>query len=402
MKKILTILMIICYSYTLFSQNSMNDIQKLEQKIDSVDNLIESLDSINYPVPVFEDKLSQLEKEQKCAIQEYYAINNFKPSIYKTDRNIAIKAFSIVSLCLGPITGAILLSNDDYKYTHKNKCAIAGSCFIGIPITAVSAIIISNSRYHKSQKNWKNYRKRLNSKNAEINLLEDRIEEEKVNIKVLRANEYRTRKSNLQKEHDYLISELGEALVKNGYIVYDTITEVKNNYLDYNSNYLYSNILIPEKYFLIELDTIETSYGSLNYSNYTQDCYIKIKKNIKLKKGRYFYTTADTLQTREVNKFGNYYDINIPIKFKYDINYNGSEYEITMKTYKNNKLIDISYFNSLSDSSLREIDIKYDILIGKFEETSNTYDNTYNTYVGPRGGVYHYSKSGKKVYHKRK
>lgn len=28
--------------------------------------------------------------------------------------------------------------------------------------------------------------------------------------------------------------------------------------------------------------------------------------------------------------------------------------------------------------------------------------NSYTTYYGPRGGVYHYSKSGKKVYHKKK
>lgn len=350
MKKVLTILLVICYSCTSFSQNSMNDITKLRIKIDSIDNLISHLDPINYPVPVFEDKLSQLEKRHESAIQEYYAMNNFKPSIYKTDRNIAIKAFSITALCLGPITGAALLSND--YYTDKNEYAIAGSCFIGVPVAAVSAILISNNRYRKSQEDWRSYRARLDSKSAEINLLEDRIEEEKENIKVLRAEKYRTRKSNLQEERVCLINELNEVLIENGCVVFDTITKFENSYFDYNSEYLFKNDLISKKSFSIILDTLGYRTTPLNHydKSPTRTITLNIAKNIKLKKGRYFYTTTDTARIGDKNKFGNYRYKDIPIRFEYNINYNGNEYEITKRTYKNNKLIGTSYFNNVAEA----------------------------------------------------
>lgn len=351
MRKILTILLAICYSCTLFSQKySMNDITKLEQKIDSVDNLIRSLDSINYPVPVSEDKLSQLERRHESAIQEYYAMNNFKPSIYKTDRNRAIKAISIMTLCTSPILGAALLSSDDI-YTETENYAIAGCCFIGVPITAVSAFLISNNRYRKSQKDWGSYRAKLNSKSAEINLLDDRIKEEKENIKVLRSKEYRTRKSNLQEERVCLIKELNEALVENGCVDYDTITKVENNYFDYNSEYLFKNDLISKKSFSIILDTLGY-HTTLNYydKSLTKTVTLNITKKIRLKKGKYFYTTTDTVRIGNNNKFGNYRYIDIPIRFEYNINYNEYEYEITKRTYKNNKLIGTLYFNNIAEA----------------------------------------------------
>jgi len=124
----------------------------------------------------------------------------------------------------------------------------------------------------------------------------------------------------LQKERARLIEEL-DKIDENGCM--DTITKFKDNYYDYNSEFLYSHNQIPKKYFLIELDTLGSSLD-----NHNKTVTLNIAKNIKLKKGRYFYTTTDTVRISIKNKFGNYYRyVDIPFRFEYNINYNGNEYE---------------------------------------------------------------------------
>lgn len=119
MKKILTILTIICYSCTLFSQNSMNDIKRLEQKMDSIDNLINQLDSINYPVPIFENKLlSQLEKER------WLNSNNAKINLLR-DHLEEEKESNILyahrTTYVGPRGGVYHYSKNGKKVYHKKR-----------------------------------------------------------------------------------------------------------------------------------------------------------------------------------------------------------------------------------------------------------------------------------------
>lgn len=370
MKKILTILLIICYySCTLFSQNSMNEIKDLEQKIDSIDNLINHLDPINYPVP--QDKLNYLKNQRAIAYQKYTACQYSKPKNYSYDRKNFVQGLGIAAWIVGPLLGtAIVVSNENgtiknFKKINNNYIPAALACFGGIPILGSIPIVVSNMRYRKSKVKRNNYNFEIEAKKSEVDRLDNQIEAEKDYLRKLKANKYEIRKSELEKERNNLVDKLTETLKNNNLIAHDTITTFDDtSYYDYNTEYLYGKDLIPEKYFLIKLDTIATSYGSIDYINRTQNCYIKVKKNIKLKKGRYLYTT-DTLRKWKVNKFGNYYYINIPVKFKYNINYNGNENEITMKAYKNNKLIDISYSNSVSRSKLTEIAIKIDILEGR-------------------------------------
>lgn len=372
MKKLLTTLLVICYSCTLFSQNSMNDVKRLEQKIDSIDNLISHLDPINYPVP--QDKLNYLKNQRAIAYQKYTSYQYSKPKDYSYDRKNFIQGLGIAAWIVGPLLGtAIVVSNENgtiknFKKINNNYIPTALACFGGIPILGSIPIVVSNMRYRKSKVKRNNYNFEIEAKKSEVDRLDNQIEAEKDHLRKLKACKYEIRKSELEEERNNLVDKLAETLKDNNLITYDTITTFDDNtYYDHNSEYLYENDLISEKYFLIKLDTIETSYGSIDYSNYTQNCYIKIKKDIKLKKGKYLYTTTDTLRKWKFNKFGNYYYINIPVKFKYNINYSGyeNENEITMKAYKNNKLIEISYSNSVSRSKLTEIAIKIDILEGR-------------------------------------
>lgn len=405
MKKILITLLVICYSCTLFSQNSMNVIKKLEQKIDSVDNLINQLDSINYPVP--QDKLNLLKSQRKIAHQKYTAQKYTEPKEYYTyeKKNFA-QGLGITTMIVGPLLGtAIVVSKEngtiDYFKKDNNYLSAAVTCFSVVPIIGTIPIIVSNKRYRESKVKRNNYNFEIEAKKCELDQLDNQIKAEEDRLRKLRTNKYKIRKSELKEERDNLVDKLTETLKDNNLITYDTITTtIDSVYYDYNSGYLYSHNQIPEKYFLIDLDTTRVNYSPI-YGKYFQSCYIKIVKNIKLKKGRYFYTTTDTLQNSKVNKFGNYYYINIPVKFEYNINYNGKEYEITMKAFKNNKLIDISYFNRIS--KLREIEIGINILKGKYSRDVNIRENnTYDTYVGPRGGRYYINKNGNKTYIKRK
>lgn len=270
MKKLLITLLSICYSCTLFSQNSMNDI---------------------------------------------------------------IIARGEISISLNPTTNAITVTNEGVNsvyiydlagyltaFSQSNVVNVANLIGIYVVKANTKAGVITGQLLIKK----KGFSKTIEELKEKLNYL----------IALDEYDEYN--------EYKALLVENDERVDVN---VFDRY------YDDDCCEYLYKCNRIPEKYFLIELDTtIYTTFG-IN---------VNIVRKIKLKIGRYSYTTTDTARISVKNELGNYCYVDIPYRFEYDINKFASGkfgYKIELRTYKNNKYKGTSYFhdirNAESDSKNR-------------------------------------------------